>query len=503
MKIKNRNKVKTNTTRNSSVKSASPILTSLKNLTLGSQITLKLKDGSEIKGFLLPQKEDSTINNKDKSVFVKLDNGYNIGILIKNITSFSVNKAVKPKLINQHKILHEKVGIKKIKSKEGKQYKAHKPIISILHTGGTIASKVDYKTGAVIASFNPDDLLAMFPELKELAEFRSRLIGNFLSENLRPEHYNIIAKEVYKEIKEGADGVIITHGTDTLHYTSAALSFILEDLDKPVILVGAQRSSDRASSDAYTNLINAVFFIVKSDFSGVAVSMHENLNDDYSLVIHGCKVRKLHTSRRDAFRPINARPIAKVSYKKRVVNFIDSNKKVRKLNTVNNNNNNNNDNNKDNLTLKLINPKLKVAILKAFPGLSSEEVLFFKGYDGLVLEGTGLGHFPILTTDKYSKENNKIFDALKLLSKRTLLVMSSQTIFGRIDMNVYTPGRLLLNIGVLGNYSDMTPETTYIKLLWLLSNYSKDEIIKKKLITKNFRGELSNRTPEDFPVDLS
>ncbi len=478
------------------LKQINSTLLSIKNLKSGSKVRLELKDDSIIEGMLLPQ---TSKDETSKTIFIKLDNGYNVGILLNNIKSFNLGKEhprnteradKKTSIINQmkKKVNQKASKMNKVEKTDDKNtLKKYKPLISILHTGGTIASKVDYKTGAVIASFRPDDLLRMFPELKEIADFRSRLIGNFLSENLRPEHYNLIAKEVLKEVKAGADGIIITHGTDTMHYTSAALSFILEGLKKPVLLVGAQRSSDRASSDAYLNLINAVFFIAKSDFAGVAISMHESMNDTYSVILPGCKVRKLHTSRRDAFKPVNAKPIARVDYKHKKVDFFVAHyTKKEKGNRQ--------------LKLRLVNPKIKVAMLSSFPGLRAEQVLFFKKYDGLVLEGTGLGHFPILKTDKFTSENERIFKALKNLSKKTILVMSSQTIFGRVNMNVYSPGRKLLDIGVLGNYSDMTPETAYIKLWWLLSNYSKKEIIKNNLIMKNFRGEISLRTSEDFQV---
>ncbi len=462
-------------------------------LDFGVLVRIITKDDSEFKGLLLKSPDDNI-------VIIKLSNGYNVGITKDNIKDIVVEEEDN-KVKGKSNEVSEEGGNKEEKFVDNND---NKPRVVILHTGGTIASRVDYKTGAVVASYKPEDLLRMFPELEGLAVINSELISNLMSENMRPEHYNIIAEHIKAWVDKGVDGVIITHGTDTMHYTSAALSFILENLSVPVVLVGAQRSSDRPSSDASYNLLNAVFFVkeaVKNNVSGVFVCMHETMDDPVSIIIHGCKVRKMHSSRRDAFKPINTRAIARVDYKKNHIEWITP---LSNPNTNPNNNTNSNtlskqsSSSKYNLVLKKINPNIKVGLLKAHPGLKHEIILSFKGYDGLVLEGTGLGHFPIIKTDDYTLENEKVFNALKELSKDTLLVMSSQTIFGRVDMNVYSPGRKLLEIGVLGNYSDMTPETTLIKLWWLLSNYSKEEIRDKNLIMKNFRGEVSTRTTTEF-----
>jgi len=420
----------------------------------GDLVEVVCKDES-IKGVLMPSKEEFVV--------VKLESGYNVGIAKRNIESI---KSLGKKKASMKKPIAAKVN-KKL------------PKVTILHTGGTIASKVDYNTGAVIAKFKPEELLEMFPDLSKLANISSRLVRNIQSEMMRFVHYNILAKEIDKEIKKGAKGIIITHGTDTLHYTAAALSFILENIDVPVVVVGSQRSSDRPSSDATINLISAVTFITQAKLSGVFVCLHENLNDDKCLIHHGCKARKMHTSRRDAFRSINASPVARVDYK---------NKKVQLLN-------------KDllsksegKLKLKLFKENLKVGILKTRTQMFAEEYSVYKSFDGLVVEGTGLGHLPNEKIDEFTKENEKIFGVVKTLSGKMPVVMTSQCISGRVNMNVYTPQRELLEIGVIPG-EDMTPETAFIKLAWLLSNYKKEEV--KKLISKNLRGEISERTEKN------
>ena len=408
------------------------------------------------------------VSEKEDSIVIKLDNGYQVSI--KRSEILSMEKKSAPEKKNRETAPSEK--------KEDKNL----PVISILHTGGTIASKVDYETGAVKAQFKPEEILEMVPELSKIARIKSRLVRNMMSDDMRFAHYNFIASEIKKEIESGTDGIIITQGTDTLHYTSAALSFILEGLSVPVIIVGSQRSSDRGSSDATHNLLAAAYFMAHSDFSGVAICMHNSMNDGTCAILPPCKTRKMHSSRRDAFKPINSEEIAIVDYANGKVQF-SSSIHGKKEGTLN---------------LMPINPELKIAFIKSHPNMSASEISCFSGFDGIVLEGTGLGHMPISKTDEFTDENAKIFSEIEKLCRTSIVAMSLQTIFGRIDMNVYSPGRKLIEAGVLGNYSDMTPETTLIKLAWLLSNFKREDIIKKNLLLKNFRGEISERIEDKF-----
>ena len=415
------------------------------NLNIGCLVKVSTTS-QEFLGVLIPSP------NKE-ILALKLESGYNIGIERKNIKKID--------LVEKHK--------KKTMKKEKIAINKKLPTISILHTGGTIASKVDYETGAVTAIFSPEDLLSMFPELKDIANIKSRLISNMLSEDINFKHYNLIAREISKELKNNIEGIILTHGTDTLAYTAAALSFILEDIPIPVILVGAQRSSDRGSSDAFLNLLSAVKFITQTDFSEVAICMHESINDDNCLILPALKTKKLHSSRRDAFKEVNAKPIARISDK---IEFLTNYKKKEKRE----------------LKLKLMKENLKIGILKSHPNLSVDEIKNYSKFHGLILEGTGLGHFPVNKIDKLTLENEKILNEIKKLAKKIPVVMATQTIFGSVNMNVYSSGRKLLEAGVLGNYADMLSETAYIKLAWLLSNYPKNV---KELINKNLRGEIT------------
>ena len=406
------------------------------------------------------------IKEEKDFLVVKLSNGYNIGIAKRNIKGKKSLGMVR----------REENTMKKLK--EHTRGKAL-PLISILHTGGTIASKVDYSTGAVIARFTPEDIIGLFPELRSMASIRSRLISNMLSENMRFSHYNLLGRAVEEEVRRGVRGVIITHGTDTLHYSAAALSFMLENIPVPVVLVGSQRSSDRPSTDSAVNLISAVIFVLNARAGGVFVCMHESMNDSSCLVVEGVNARKMHTSRRDAFRPINKGLVARVDYENKRVEWLKDLEKSR-----------------GEFNIKLFKESIRVGLLKAHPNLLMSELECFKHFDGLIIEGTGLGHIGISETDKLTKENKRIGELLAGLARRIPVVMTSQTIYGRINMNVYSTGRDLLRMGVLGNYTDMTSETAFIKLAWLLSNYKKEEV--RELFERNLRGEISDRTEKEY-----
>jgi glutamyl-tRNA(Gln) amidotransferase subunit D len=424
-----------------------------KGIDVGDKIRIE-KDREVYEGILMPR-----IEGNKNIITIKLDNGYNIGI--KNNNNLKIEKIAGGKSPE--------------KKKASFSFDEKKPTILILHTGGTIASRVDYRTGGVIASFEPEDLIEMFPEINEIANIKSKLIRRMFSEDMRFEHHQLIAREILEADK--VDGIIVTHGTDTLHYTSASLAFMLEDLPIPVILVGSQRSSDRPSADSAMNLICAAKFIAKTDFAGVAVCMHATTNDDFCYIHHPCKVRKMHTSRRDAFQPVNALPYAKVWFKEDKIEFLRSDYPR-----------------KENKKLKLKDKfEEKVALVKFYPGFDEKILEFYEknGYKGLVLEGYGLGQIPINEIDEFTKINKKTFEILRRLSEKgCLIVASSQTIFGRVNLNIYSTGRDMQSIGIIGG-EDMHPEVAFVKLKWLLGNYSLEEA--RKLVKENLRGEISER----------
>jgi glutamyl-tRNA(Gln) amidotransferase subunit D len=397
----------------------------------------------------------------DKNCLVlKLKNGYNIGI--------KFEKGVKIKKIRAAwKIVEKKE--KKVKKI---MFDKNLPMISIIGTGGTIASKVDYRTGGVYASFSPEDIAMQIPELKEIANIKAEEVMNIMSEDITPDRWVEIAKEVAKDINAGYRGIIVTHGTDTLHYTAAALSFMLKDLPCPVALVGAQRSSDRGSSDAVMNVSCAANFVVNSDVAEVCTVTHGTMEDDYCLAIRGCKSRKMHTSRRDAFRPINELPIAKIYWKDKKIEILNENYRKRSDKKVK------------------VDDRLdtRVALIKCYPGLKPEifDYCIEKKYRGFVIEGTGLGHTP--TLEKYSLLP-KIEKAIKL---NIPVVMTSQCLYGRVHPTIYHNLRELSKRGVIFA-EDMLPEVAYIKLMWVLGHTKKTDKIREMMLT-NYAGEITERT---------
>ena len=433
--------------------------------------TVVITKGKEtFEGVLLPSAQKGVL-------ILKLDSGYNIGIDEKGVTQIKVVQHAGRGEDNEGKKEWKKEKITlSLQEKGGNDL----PRVTILHTGGTIASKVDYKTGGVIAKFTPEDLLELIPELKTVATLSSRLVRQMSSEDIRFSHYNVLAREIVKEIKNRADAIIITHGTDTLHYTSAALAFMFERLPIPVILVGAQRSSDRGSSDAAWNLLSAIKFATHTDFADVAICMHENMNDDNCVILPATKTRKMHTSRRDAFKAINCLPWAYINPKTNVIDFLRKDYTQRT--------------NIDGVSPKLFKEKLKVGVIKVHTNMYAEQFAVYKNWDGLVIEGTGIaGNIPIHKIDEYTGEHTKIYTVLKKMIKDGLVaVAASQTIFGRIDMNVYNTGREMQDIGIVGNNGDMTAETAFIKLSWLLSNYPPQKA--KEMMIQNLRGEIGERS---------
>jgi glutamyl-tRNA(Gln) amidotransferase subunit D len=422
--------------------------------------------------------EGILVKEDDKHVVLKLSSGYNIGI--------KKNKILKIEDIESYDELIKERHSEKVHKEIVQGGDSGLPNILILHTGGTIASKVDYKTGAVTPKFSPEELTGMFPEIKELAHIESKLFRNMASDDMRFAHYNLIAKEVEKELHEHKNmhsdlkGIIITHGTDTLHYTSVALSFIFENLPIPIVLVGSQRSSDRGSSDSAMNLISAVAFITNTSLKGVFICMHESMSDDACTILNGINSRKMHSSRRDAFKQINGEPIARVDYMTKTVEYLNDYPES-SLNAS------------GQLKLYLFDEALKIGIVQSHPNMFAEELEYYKkGFDGLILEGTGLGHFPITEDDEYTKEHAEIRKVLGELCRKIPVIMSLQTINGSVNMNVYSPGRDMIAMGVIGNYSSLTPESSFIKLAWLLSQ----KLDPKEYFMKSLRGEFSSKQSE-------
>lgn len=396
------------------------------------------KKGKIFEGVLMPRTE----LGDDEHLVVKLDSGYNMGFLVKGIKIELLSKG----------------GRRKVTGKGELKEPSGKPRVTIIGTGGTIASKIDYKTGAVHPAFSVAELTRALPELTELANIKTKLLFNILSENMTPGHWRRIARECAGELNKGASGVVIAHGTDTLAYTSAALSFMLKNLYKPVVLVGSQRSSDRPSSDSAMNLLSAVKVAI-SPIGEVVVVMHGSPEDRYCLIHRGTRVRKMHSSRRDAFRSINTLPIGEVN---EGIKYHQTYRERRDEKVT-------------------IDDKLdeKVALVKMHPGFDKDLLRYYiDNYKGLVIEGTGLGHVPTY-----------LLDELRRGCSEMPIVMTTQTLYGRVDMKVYSTGRELLSMGVIpGGY--MLPEVALVKLMYALGHTQELPKVRKIMLT-DIAGELA------------
>lgn len=422
----------------------------LSNITVGDTVKIT-KPNVEHEGMLLEKPDYSNEN----TIIIKLDSGYNIGVDIQDAKIEKIREGSKPK------IEFDPVD---------KELSDEKDNVSILSTGGTVASVIDYKTGAVHPAFTADDLLRATPELVDYANINAKAIFNILSEDMTKEYWIKTAEEVYNEINNGADGVIIAHGTDTMHYTASALSFMI-DTPVPIVLTGAQRSSDRPSSDAFTNLMSSVT-AAKSDIAEVTICMHGTEDDTYCDLHRGTRARKMHTSRRDTFTSINMNPLAKIQNNKLTIN--DSEVSYTKRNE-----------NKLDINTDLAD---NVALIKSYPGMNPEiiDIYVDKGYDGLVIEGTGLGHC----------SDDVITSIGRATDEKIPVVITSQCIFGRTNLNVYSSGRRLLHHKVIP-VSDMLSETAYTKLLWAAGQTDDMEEIRKIMQT-NLKGEMDTTLSQNY-----
>ena len=415
----------------------------LKNNNINIGESVKIFADITYSGIIMPRYEHSD----DKHLVLKLKSGYNIGLELEKIKKIEKKKSDKKKI--EHKVEYKK--------------KISLPKILLLSTGGTIASKVDYRTGAVTPILTAEELNSSVPELAEIANIDAEVLFSEYSENIMPEHWLKIANKLNEYCKSNYSGIIIAHGTDTMHYTSSFLSFALSGYPIPIALVGSQRSSDRASSDAALNLIGATRFLLGCKTNGVYVVMHQDKNDETVACHFGTRVRKNHTSKRGAFQTIGDVPA-----------FIVINDEIKR-------NNLKNFFKKKEYEAK-INLKTNVALVKYHPGYDPNllEKILEMNYQAIIFEGTGLGHI-----------GKAMYEKVKKAGKRGIFLgMTSQCVEGRVRMTVYESGRDLLNLGITP-LEDMIPEVALVKAMWALGNSnSVDEV--KKIMLENIASEISN-----------
>jgi glutamyl-tRNA(Gln) amidotransferase subunit D len=416
------------------------------------EVELERDDGVALRGVLLPRPQYG-----DPDVLVlKLSNGYNIGVDSRRVKSIRKVGRVLPHLGSPAPPPAPQTGL---------------PRVHFIGTGGTIASRIDYVSGAVYPHFTAEDIYSMIPELESVAFITAETLFSIFSEDMTPRHWALLAERVAKVFEsEGPAGMVVAHGTDTMGYTAAALAFALRRLPGPVVLVGAQRSSDRPSSDSATNVLAAALTAVKAPFAESVVAMHAGLDDTKFYVHRGVKVRKMHTSRRDAFRSVNAVPLAKVELPSRELTVFAREYIPRS---------------REGVVLENGFDE-RVALVKFYPGMDPEilDFLVDRGYHGIVVEGTGLGHV-----------GEKLVPSVRrAVEEGVAVVVASQCIWGRVNLNVYRRGVELLKAGAIPA-EDMLPETAYVKLSWVLAR-TRDLREVARLLLTSVAYEIDKRSEE-------
>jgi glutamyl-tRNA(Gln) amidotransferase subunit D len=421
------------------------------DVTVWSEVRARTSRG-EFEGLMLPRSETSD----DEHLVLKLSSGYNIGLRHDTVQSL------------------EKIGYReahyKIPEKEFPTDSA-KPRVKLFGTGGTIASRLDYRTGAVIPAFSPGELYGSVPELADICNLETEKLFGVFSENMGPEQYLILAERVGDAIRQGYAGIVIGHGTDTMHHTAAALSFMVQRPPVPIVMVGSQRSSDRPSSDAALNLINATWTAAHGPIAEVMVCMFGPTSDQYNLLHRGTRVRKMHSSYRSTFRTLGDIPLAMVE-RGRMTPLKQDFLPRRDDRDV---------------TVRAAYDK-RVTLVYYYPGMNADviDALVEKGYKGIVIAGTGLGHV-----------NRKTYPALERARDAGVQVyMTLQTLWGFVQMHVYETGREILQLGVVP-LANMLPEVAFMKLGWALGVLPDDATAVRELMTTTVAGEMTEREPHD------
>jgi len=404
-------------------------------------------------GLVLPRSETSD----PEHLVLKLISGYNVGIRYDTITKITKTGFRRA----EYKIPEEEFPVD-----------PDKPRVILFGTGGTIASRLDYRTGAVIPAFSPGELYGSVPELADVCNLNTEKLFGVFSENMGAEQYLVLAERIGEAIADGYDGVVVGHGTDTMHHTAAALSYMVQRSPIPIVMVGSQRSSDRPSSDAARNLIAAAHAAAHGPIAEVMVCMFGPTSDRYNLLHRGTRVRKMHSSYRSTFRTLGDIPLA----------IVEENGTIKPL--------------KDNYVQRrddreaLVQPAFehKVTLLYYYPNMQPDviDALVGCGYKGIVIAGTGLGHV-----------NKLVYPALKRAAEAGVQIyMTLQTLWGFVQMHVYETGREILELGVIP-LANMLPEAAYIKLGWALGLHPDDPEAVKEVMTTAIADEMTDGEPPD------
>jgi glutamyl-tRNA(Gln) amidotransferase subunit D len=420
------------------------------NAQVWSDVEIRTDQGS-FTGIVLPRSETADPHH----IVLKLRSGYNVGVAAASVQSI---------IIQGRREAHYKIPEKEF------PYDPAKPRVKLIGTGGTIASRLDYRTGAVIPAFSPGELYGSVPELADICNLETQKLYGVFSENMGPEQWIGTAQAIGQEIEKGVHGIVIGHGTDTMHHTAAILSFMVQNSPVPIVMVGSQRSSDRPSSDAALNLMHSVKTAAESDIAEVMVCMFGPTSDQYGLLHRGTRVRKMHSSYRSTFRTIGDIPIAMVS-RETITPLRQDYKRRRADKNV------------------VVNTAFeeKVSIVYYYPNMKPDIIdsLIDNDYKGIIIAGTGLGHV-----------NKPLYPALKRAHEKNIAVfMTVQTLWGYVQMYVYDTGRDMMELGVIPS-ANMLPEVAYVKLGWVLGQTNDLAKVREIMLTP-IAGEITEREPSN------
>jgi glutamyl-tRNA(Gln) amidotransferase subunit D len=415
-----------------------------------SDVEVKTANGT-FTGIVLPRSETADPHH----IVLKLRSGYNVGIAAGTVQTITVQG---------RREAHYKIPEKQF------PYDPKKPRVKLLGTGGTIASRLDYRTGAVIPAFSPGELYGSVPELADICNLETEKLYGVFSENMGPEQWIGTAQAIGREIERGVQGIVIGHGTDTMHHTAGILSFMVQQSPVPIVMVGSQRSSDRPSSDAALNLMHSVKTAAESNIAEIMVCMFGPTSDEYGLLHRGTRVRKMHSSYRSTFRTIGDVPLAMVSREK-ITPLRDDYKRRRGDRNV------------------VVNTAFeeKVSIVYYYPNMKPDiiDALIDNNYRGIVIAGTGLGHV-----------NKPLYPSLKRAHEKNIAVyMTVQTLWGYVQMYVYDTGRDMMELGVVPG-ANMLPEVAYVKLGWALGQ-THDLTKVREIMMTPVAGEITEREPSN------
>ncbi len=326
--------------------------------------------------------------------------------------------------------------------------------VLILATGGTISSKEGSEGMAPQTA--PKELLGTLQELRRHYDISYRVILNLDSSNIQSEEWQLIAEEIYKALPH-YDGIVITHGTDTMAYTASMLTFMIQNPEKPIVLTGSQIPISHPLSDARSNLATALAAI-DHNVIGVSIAFNHKL-------MSGCRAVKVRTMGFDAFESVNSPDVGEIFADG--VHLLSTRLRAEGLPCV--------------LRTKVSN---EVFLLKLIPGTNPQvlDSLYETGYKGLVVESFGAGGMHFLRRDLSGKLR-------ELVEKGVSVVVSSQCLYEKSDLSLYEVGRRVLKTGAI-QALDMTTEAAVTKLMWALGQTSDPEEVKKIFAT-NYAGEIS------------